>query len=762
MNKSALSILLAIVIVSCSTPPADQKKAAVEGPYEQKIDSLIALMTIEEKVGQLNLYNGPWDFTGPVPEGDAGPEKYENIKKGLVGGMLNVVSAKATREAQRIAVEDSRLKIPLIFGYDVVHGYKTMFPVPLAQASSWSFEGAKLGAQIAAKEAAAAGLNWTFAPMIDISRDGRWGRIMEGAGEDPYLTSIMAVAWVEGFQGEDLSDPLTIAACAKHFAAYGFAEGGRDYNTVDISNQTLHNIVLPPFKAAVDAGVATVMNSFNEIAGVPATGSEYLQRTILKDGWDFKGFVVSDWGSLGELITHGYAADTTQAAEISINAGSDMDMEARVYEYKLADLIASGAVDVAKVDDAVRRILRVKFQLGLFDDPYRYSDETREKENTMTADNLAAARMVGKKSIVLLKNNDRVLPLSKEVKSIAVIGSLAESKDVPLGSWRAQAIENSAVSVLEGIKAAVSENTKVTFEAGYKLTEGRRTFIHELTFVKDDKSGFAKAIAAAKSHEAVVLVVGEDCFQTGEGRSQTDISLKGSQLDLFKQIIAVNPNVVVVLQNGRPLAIPEIMQQSKAVVEGWFLGQEAGNAIADVLFGDYNPSGKLPVSFPYVTGQEPLYYNIKNTGRPITNDHDDGLVFWSHYTDNTKEALIPFGYGLSYTTFSYENVDVSSNGNKEVTVKFTLTNTGDRAGIETAQVYIRDIAASITQPVKRLVDFKQVQLEAGQSQELTFTLTEEDLGFWHNDGSFHAEPGEFMVMVGSNSVEVTTKNITLK
>lgn len=749
--KHVIILLLLTVAISVN----GQKKS-----IESKVDSLLSIMTLTEKVGQTNLYNGSWEFTGPVPEDSNNQAKAEKIKNGDVGGMLNVLTAEGPREAQKMAVENSRLGIPLIFGYDVIHGYKTMFPVPLGQAASWDPEVAKLGAKIAAKETAASGVHWTFSPMIDVSRDARWGRIMEGAGEDPYLTSVMAKAWIEGYQGDDLSDVSTIAACAKHFAGYGFAEAGRDYNTVDISKQTLYNVVLPPFKAAVDAGAATFMNAFNEIGGIPATGSVHLQREILKDKWAFKGFMVSDWGSIGEMITHGFAADSVHAAKLAFTAGSDMDMESLIYEGKLAQLVNDGAIDLTLLDDAVRRILTVKYQLGLFDDPYKYSDVEREAKEVYSAENLEASREAGRKSIVLLKNQNDVLPLGKGIQSIAVIGQLAGSKDVPLGNWRAQGTANSAVSLVEGIKNAVDKTTKVTYAEGYRITEGRRDFVHELNFVENDRTGFEEAIELAKNSEVVILALGEDCYQTGEGRSQADVGLIGNQLELYQKLFEVNKNIVIVLMNGRPLAIPELDQTAPAILETWHAGSQSGNAIADVIFGDYNPSGKLPVTFPRSVGQEPLHYDRKRTGRPVTNAFDNGLVFWSHYTDQVNEGLYPFGYGLSYATFTFDDLRLIK-GEGSVDVSVRVTNSSGTTGKETVQVYIYDKVASFTQPVKRLVDYKQVILKPNESLEVTFKLNEEDFGFYHDAYDFYAEDGTFEIMVGPNSRDLLKDTVDL-
>ncbi|MGO4911658.1 beta-glucosidase BglX [Leeuwenhoekiella sp. W20_SRS_FM14] len=724
---------------------------------EQKIDSIISLMTVKEKVGQMTQYNGSFDVTG-IPSDIDSKTKLERLKNGEVGSMLNVLTAKATREAQEVVMQNSRLKIPLIFGYDVIHGYKTMFPVPLGESASWDLEALKLSAQIAAEETAAAGVHWTFAPMIDVSRDARWGRIMEGAGEDPYLNSVIGVARINGFQGEDLNAVNTIAACAKHFAGYGFAEAGRDYNTVNVGESELQNAILLPFKAASEAGVATFMNSFNEIDGIPATASTHLQRDILKGDWDYKGFMVSDWGSIAELIPHGFAKDKLQAGKLAVVAGSDMDMEGRVYEMALEPLVADNQIDEELLNDAVRRILRVKFALGLFENPYKYSDEKREKEILLSKENLEASRDIARKSIVLLKNEKGILPLKKSLKSIAVIGPLADDKDTPLGNWRAQAVKNSAVSVLEGIKNAVGNKVKINYAKGASLGMGERSFLMPLTINETDTSGFAEAVEAAKKSEVVVLVVGEDAFQSGEGRSQTAIKLRGVQQELIDVVAEVNSNIVLVLMNGRPLDISRPNEQVPAILETWFLGSEAGNAIADVLFGAYNPSGKLPVSFPRNVGQEPLYYNQKNTGRPSSD-----MVTYSGYQDSSREALFPFGFGLSYSTFEYGNVSLDANtfsGEGLLNVSVAITNTGTVAGKETVQLYIRDLVASRTRPVKELRDFKQIQFEAGETKTVTFKIDSKTLEFYSANAKWEAEPGEFEIMIGTNSVDLQTVKFT--
>jgi beta-glucosidase len=674
--------------------------------------------------------------------------------------MLNVVGAEATRKAQQLAVENSRLKIPMIFGLDVIHGYRTMFPIPLGETASWDMAAIEQSARVSATEAAAAGVHWTFAPMVDISRDARWGRVMEGAGEDPYLVGRAAVARVRGFQGQDLFALDTIAACVKHYAGYGFAEAGRDYNTVDISEHTLHNVVLPPFKAAVDAGVATVMNSFNEIGGIPATGSSYLQREILKGAWEFPGFVVSDYGSIGEMVAHGFVPDLENAARVALTAGSDMDMESSVYVAHLASLVRGKRIDEKHVEDAVRRILRVKFRLGLFDDPYRYSNVEREKKTLLAPEHLAAARDVARKSIVLLKNEGGLLPLDKATRTIAVVGPLAADKDTPLGSWRAQAVADSAVSLLEGIRAA-APGARVVHSEGTKLALGQRSFQHELTFNTKDRSGFPAAVEAARGADVVVVAVGEDAMQSGEGRSQVDVGLKGLQEELVRAVSDVNKKVVVVLMNGRPLVLGEAVQGAPAIVEAWHLGSEAGHAIADVLFGDHNPSGKLPVSFPRSVGQLPLYYNHKSTGRGAPSP----TVFWSHYTDSPNTPLFPFGFGLSYTTFDYSDVQVrprelDRGGQVRVSVK--VTNTGSRAGSEVVQVYARDVVGSTTRPVKELKAFQKVDLAPGQWRELTFFLRAADFAFYTAERKWEVEPGEFRIFVGGNSRDVKEAGFTVR
>lgn len=722
----------------------------------QKVDSLLSIMTLQEKIGQMNQYNGFWNVTGPVPKTGDAAKKYEQLKAGLVGSMLNVRGVKQVKSVQQMVVEKSRLGIPLIIGFDVIHGYKTIAPIPLAEAASWDLEAIKKSAQVAAGEAAASGINWTFAPMVDISRDARWGRVMEGAGEDPYLGSKIAAARVKGFQGDDLAAVNTIAACAKHFAAYGFAEAGKEYNTVSVGMPTLYNTILPPFHAASNAGVKTFMNSFNELNGIPATGNALLQRKILKGNWNFKGFVVSDWGSIGELRVHGVAKDNKEAAKLAVIAGSDMDMESYAYIDNLETLVKEKAIDKELINDAVRRILTVKFELGLFDNPYKYCDEAREKKVIGSKENSDAVLQMAKKSIVLLKNdipkgkNNKLLPLPEKGVQIALIGALANDKNSPLGSWRLASTDNSAVSVLEGLSRY--KGNQLTYKKGADVTVGKTSFIHEVTINTTDKSEFNEALSTAKNADVVIMVLGEHGFQTGEGRSRTNLQLPGVQQELLEEVYKVNPNIILVLNNGRPLAITWADEHIPAIIEAWQLGTQAGNAIAQVIYGDYNPSGKLPMTFPRNVGQVPIYYNHKNTGRsaPMAND----MVFWSHYSDVDNSPLYPFGYGLSYTSFHYKNLlldknEISTDGKIKVSVD--VSNTGNYDGDEVVQLYIRDLIGSLTRPVRELKGFKKIRLKAGETKTVTFMITAESLQFYTANHKWEVEPGDFELWVGGDS-----------
>lgn len=759
MKKQIKRYAFLLLIVYGSGYAQTKKHLDTSKPIEDRISLLMKEMTLEEKVGQMNQYNGSWDVTGPKPESGTNEEKYNNIKKGWVGSMLTVRGVKEVRAVQKIAVEETRLGIPLIFGFDVIHGYKTLSPIPLAEAASWDLEAIKNSARVAALEASASGLNWTFAPNVDIVNDARWGRVMEGAGEDPYLGSKIAAARVKGFQGDNFGN-TSVIACAKHFAAYGFVEAGREYNSVDMSNSKLYNTVLPPFKAAVDAGIRTFMNSFNTLNGVPATGNSFLQRDILKGAWGFKGFVVSDWASIGEMITHGYAANAADAAKKAAIAGSDMDMESNVYVTELVQLVKKGLLKESVIDDAVRRILRVKFELGLFDNPYKYCDEAREKANIGSKANNDDVLDMAKKSIVLLKNDKNLLPLKKSGTKIALIGALANDKNSPLGSWRIAAEDNTAVSVLEGMQQY--KDNSLVYEKGTDVAVNKQSFLDEVKVNTTDFSGFEAAKTAAKNADVVVIVLGEIGFQSGEARSRTELSLPGNQQQLLEEVYKVNPNIVLVLNNGRPLTFPWAAEHIPAIVEAWQLGTQTGNAVAQVLYGDYNPSGKLPMSFPRNVGQCPIYYNLYNTGRPTDKDQN---VFWSHYSDVEKTPLYPFGYGLSYTSFAYKNLKIAKSSfqkGEKIEISVDVTNTGNFDGKEIVQLYINDPAASIVRPVKELKGFELIELKKGETKTVHFTLTDKEIGFYDNDGKFLVEPGIFNVMVGWNSNEGLTTKFELK
>lgn len=707
--------------------------SAQQQTIDQKVNDLLQKMTIEEKVGQLNQYTGDNQATGPIT---INPNKQAEIKQGLIGSMLNVIGTKYTRGYQELAMQ-SRLKIPLLFGQDVIHGYKTTFPLPLAEAASWDLAAIELGARVAATEAAASGIHWTFAPMVDIGRDPRWGRVMEGAGEDTYLGSKIAYARVKGFQGNKLGDLNSVMACVKHFAAYGAGVGGRDYNSVDMSERMLLETYLPPFKAALDAGAATFMNSFNDINGIPATGNAHLQRDILKGKWNFQGFVVSDWGSIGEMVAHGYSKDLKEAAYSAITAGSDMDMESNAYRKNLAELVKEGRVSIDLVDDAVRRILRKKFELGLFDDPYKYSDPKREEKALNNPEHRKAALEMAEKSIVLLKNENQTLPISKSTKTIAFIGPMVKEYKANMGFWAVELPEVNydkwVVSQWDGLQNKVGKNTKLLYAKGCEVTG-------------DNKDGFAEAVATAKQADVVILSVGERHDMSGEAKSRSDIHLPGVQEDLIKAVMATGKPVVVLINAGRPLVFNWTADNVPAIMYTWWLGTEAGNAIANVLFGDYNPSGKLPMTFPREVGQVPIYYNHFSTGRPAKDENSTNYV--SAYIDLKNSPKFPFGYGLSYTTFDYSGLKLSSNkikSNETIKVSFQLKNTGKVAGEEVVQLYLKDKFGSVVRPVLELKDFQKLKLNAGESKTIEFTIDKEKLSFYNNKLEWVAEPGDSVI-----------------
>jgi beta-glucosidase len=729
----ALVSLAASATAAECTPPSSAGQAAGGAAF---IESLLGRMTLEEKLGQLNQPPGHGSDTGPsAQEGDE-----KQVRQGRIGSFLSMYGAQRTRELQRVAVEESRLGIPLLFAHDVIHGFRTIFPVPLGEAASFDVAAVENAARIAAVEATAHGVHWTYAPMVDIARDPRWGRIVEGAGEDPYLGSAMATARVHGFQGTDLGADDTLLATAKHFVAYGAAEAGRDYNTVDISERTLRDVYLPPFRAAVDAGVQSVMAAFNEIAGVPMHANRELIDGVLRKEWGFDGVLVSDYTGVMELMPHGLAATRTEAGVKALSAGVDIDMVSNIYTKEMPEAVRSGKLPIAQVDASVRRVLHAKCVLGLFEDPYRYSDVAREKARTLTPEHRRAAREMAGKSLVLLKNEGNVLPLSKTLRTLAVIGPLAQDRRAMLGSWAAAGRPEDAVTPLEGLQAAVGEGTQVLYAKGAAI-EG------------SDTSGFAEAVRTASAADAVVMFLGEHQDMSGEANNRTSLDLPGVQQQLALAVQATGKPVVVVLFNGRPLTISALHEKVPAIVEAWFPGIEAGHAVADVLFGDTNPAGRLPVTFPRNVGQVPIYYAHKKTGRPPR----EAERYSSKYLDVPWTPLYSFGHGLSYTSFRYDRLRakqrrIGVDGTQEVQVR--VTNTGKRAGDDVVQLYVRDDVGSVTRPVKELRGFRRIHLQPGEARTLTFTLTADDLAFYGLDMKRIVEPGTFTVFAGGNSSDL--------
>lgn len=719
-----------------------------EAKMNRFLDSLIRLMTLEEKIGQMNQYSSDFAATGPITkDGD----KQTQVRKGLIGSYLNVTGAERTRSLQEIAMQ-SRLKIPLLFGQDVIHGYRTIFPLPLAEAASWDMDAIELSARIAAIEASAAGIHWTFAPMVDISRDPRWGRVMEGAGEDPLLGSFIAKARVKGFQGKGFGYTDAVLACVKHFAAYGAAVGGRDYNSVDMSNRMLYETYLPPFKAAADAGAATFMNSFNDLNGIPATGNRFLQRDILKGQWKFTGFVVSDWGSVGEMVNHGYAKDNYEAAMLAANAGSDMDMESRAYIQHLARLVKEGKVKMSVIDDAVRRILRKKYELGLFTDPYKFSNIEREKQQWNNPQHLAAAKEIAAKSIVLLKNEKQLLPISKQTSKIALIGPLVKAVKEHLGFWSYDWDDDSAriPTLYQAVQNKVSSATQLLYAKGCELTDTSR-------------AGFVEAVSTAANADVVVMYVGEKRDMSGEAKSRSNIHIPGVQEELIKAVVATGKPVVVLIAAGRPLVFNWTAENVPAILYTWWLGTKGADAIADVLFGDYNPSGKLPMTFPRSEGQIPIYYNHYNTGRPAKSETDFNYV--SAYTDLVNSPQYPFGFGLSYTQFEYSDIQLNKSSFKAgetLTATVTVTNKGNYDGEEVVQLYTRDVTGSVVRPVKELKAFQKIKLKKGESKQVQFKLTANDLRFYNDQLRYIYEPGAFHLFIGGNSHDAKKVQFELK
>ncbi len=709
-----------------------------------KVEQLLKKMTLEEKIGQLNQNTDDWNPTGPLI---VNANKETDIKAGMIGSMLNVNGIVRTRKYQELAMQ-SRLKIPLLFGLDVIHGYKTTFPIPLAEAASWDLLAIEQSARIAATEASASGIHWTFAPMVDIARDPRWGRVMEGAGEDTYLGTKIAFARVKGFQGK-LGDLNSVMACAKHFAAYGAAVGGREYNSVDLSDRTLWEVYLPPFKATVDAGAATFMNAFNDINGIPATANKHIQRDILKGKWNFKGFVISDWGSIAELVTHGYSKNDKEAAYSAITAGSDMDMESNTYRNNLAQLVKEKKVSIATIDDAVKRILRKKFELGLFDDPYRYCNKDRQDAALSNSEHSRVAREIAAKSIVLLKNSPStlgqgILPLSKQTKTIAFIGPMVKPKRINHGFWAVNLKEIDStyiVSQWEGLENKVGKSTKLLYAKGCDI-EGT------------NKAGFQEALDIANQSDVVIVSIGERFDMSGESKSRSNLHLPGIQEDLIKELQKTGKPIVVLINAGRPLVFNWTADNMPTIVYTWWLGSEAGNAIADVLFGDYNPSGKLPITFPREEGQIPIYYNHFNTGRPSINEEK---LYKSSYIDLQNTPKFPFGYGLSYTTFNYSNLKLSKTKMKAddtIEVSVDISNTGKYLGEEVVQLYIHDKYASLIRPILELKDFQKIKLGVGETKTIKFVIDNQKLSFYNEKLQFKSEEGEFDLMIGASSADI--------
>lgn len=727
-------LILFFFVIGCSS--SRNKKEDKSKKIEDKVDSVLSLMTLDEKIGQMVLLTIGWDVTGPsMPPGNL-----DDIKNGRCGNIFNAYTVAYTRKLQDIAVKESRMKIPLLFGYDVIHGFKTIFPIPLGEASSWDLGAVRNSARVAAVESAASGINWTFAPMVDIARDPRWGRISEGAGEDPYLGCKIAEARVIGFQGDDLSLPISLLACVKHYAAYGAPLAGRDYASVDMSDRMLRDVYLPPYKAAIDAGVMSVMSSFNDLDGVPATGNHFLLTDILRNEWNFKGLVVTDYTSINEMVPHGVVANEKEAAELALNAGVDMDMQGSVYYKYLPQLVKEGKITQEQIDEAVRRILRIKFLLGLFDDPYRFTNEKREKEIVHKQLHIDFAYDMACKSMVLLKNNS-ILPL-KESSKIALIGPLVEAKRDLLGSWIAAGEWDSIQTIRQAMIERFGDKN-VHYEKGCDIQ-------------KNEQAGFAAALQAARNSEVVVLAAGESSEWSGEAASRTDIGLPQIQKELIREIAKLKKPLVLVLLNGRPLAIEEESQLSDAILEAWFPGSMGAKAIADILSGKVNPSAKLPVTFPRNVGQVPIFLSEKNTGRPYDPKGAE-QKYRSRYIDCPNDPLYPFGFGLSYSKFTYTDlkIDKVKFGHEDtIHVSVKVKNDGPYDGEEVIQLYVRDLVGSVTRPLKELKGFQKLMLKAGETKTVTFQLNEADLSFCRKDMSFGIEPGDFKVFVGGNSSDV--------
>jgi len=765
--KRRARIACSLMVLMALSASAQTKKAvsAEEAKMNTFISNLMAKMTVDEKIGQLNLPSSGDITTGQANSSDIGSK----IKSGQVGGLFNIKGVEKIRAVQKVAVENSRMKIPLLFGMDVIHGYNTVFPIPLGMSATWNMDAVQKSARVAAIEASASGINWTFSPMVDVSRDPRWGRISEGNGEDPYLGSQIAKAMVIGYQGK-LQANNEILACVKHYALYGAAEAGRDYNTTDMSRVKMYNEYLPPYKAAVDAGAASIMASFNEVDGIPATGSKWLMTEVLRNQWGFKGFVVTDYTGIPEMIAHGMG-DLQTVSALALNAGVDMDMVGEGFLGTLKKSLAEKKVSINEINRACRLVLQAKYKLGLFTDPYKFCNTERAEKEVFNAENRDIARKISAESFVLLKNNNQVLPLKKS-GTIGLVGPLADNTANMYGTWSVAALFDKSVTVLQGLKNAVGNNAKIITARGANfladsVMEHRYVNVHNPTYVRDPRSEadmIKEALEVAKKSDVIVAAVGEGSEFTGESSSVTDIQIPETQKNLLKALAKTGKPVVLVLFTGRPLALNWEKENLPSILNVWFPGSEAGNSIADVLFGDVNPSGKLSATFPQNVGQVPIYYAHKNTGRPLA----EGKwfeKFRSNYLDVSNEPLYPFGYGLSYTTFDYSAVKLSANmlsKGKTITASVTLTNSGKYEGKEVVQLYIQDLVGSITRPVKELKGFQKISLKAGESKEITFKISEEDLKFYNSDLKFAAEPGDFKVYIGTNSHDVKEASFTLK
>ena len=749
-----------------SKPVQSFQSAQYQSKKKVFVDNLISKMTLDEKIGQLNLPSSGDFTTGQTQNSDIG----KKIEQGLVGGLFNIKGVDKIRAVQKVAVEKSRLKIPMIFGMDVIHGYETTFPIPLGIASSWDMDLIQRSAQIAAQESTADGINWTFSPMVDVSRDPRWGRVSEGSGEDPYLGSQIAKAMVYGYQGNDLSKKNTMLACVKHFALYGAGEAGRDYNTVDMSHVQMYNMYFPPYKAAVDAGAASVMASFNEVDGIPATGNKWLMTDVLRKEWDFKGFVVTDYTGINEMIDHGMG-DLKQVSALAMNAGIDMDMVGEGFLKTLKQSISEGKVTEQTVTDATRRILEAKYDLGLFDDPYKYTDTKRAQKEVFSPKHLEAAKTIASQSMVLMKNDKQVLPLKKS-GTVAVIGPLGDNAINMTGTWSVAAKHANSISLLRGLKETVGKDVNFIFAKGSNVYEDAKMEEKAAMFGKDTGRDSRpaedirkEALAIANQADVIVLAMGESAEMSGESSSRTDIGIPETQKELLRELKKTGKPIVIVLFTGRPLVLTEESQLADAILNVWFPGSMAGYAISDVLYGKVNPSAKLPMTFPRSVGQVPLYYNSKNTGRPLSQENTDKCTFEkfrSNYLDECNTPLYPFGFGLSYTQFGYSDVSVSNAkpvGNTPIEATVTLTNNGKYEGAEIVQLYIRDLVGSNTRPVKELKGFQKVYLKAGESKKVTFKISPEDLKFFNNQLKYDWEAGDFDIMIGTSSSEVKTTRV---